>query len=138
MRTLPLTASDEELLDAVREWVTLVVRGDFNAASEFVYEAKPGREGEWTPKLIEQVIRNYGSIDPFPDGRTFEVTPLATATGDLTPCHEVQRDDEHEASSGYIWFDLPLNGEWSDLTATFEFRPLDDSLVLVLDQIHVM
>ncbi|KMW57419.1 hypothetical protein AIOL_002383 [Candidatus Rhodobacter oscarellae] len=34
-------------------------------------------------------------------------------------------------------FDLPLDGEWSDLTATFEVMQVKEQFVLVLQDIHV-
>ncbi len=37
-----------------------------------------------------------------------------------------------------MWFDLPVNGEWSDLTATFQILRHGDALVLQLEDIHVM
>ncbi len=66
---------------------------------------------------------------------TWYVTPLDTATGGPTPRHEVDRFDD---ASGHIWYDLALNGQWSDVTATFYFDRNGDTLVLTLDDIHVM
>ncbi len=63
------------------------------------------------------------------------MTPLEVAVGGPVPRHEVDRDG---ADRGFIWFDLPLNGEWSDLTATFWFMPSDDGTVIALDDLHVM
>jgi hypothetical protein len=34
-------------------------------------------------------------------------------------------------------FDLPLDGEWSDLTATFQIQSFDDVLHLILNEIQV-
>ena len=45
---------------------------------------------------------------------------------------------ESRAHEGHVWFDLPLNGNWSDLTALLNFRTVDEALVLELDDIHVM
>ena len=135
MKRLPLDASDEDLLHAIREWAGLLAADDYEGAAAYLYEPHPGRLGAWTPRLIETVVRNYGSIEPMPDGRTFRVTPLAAATGGPSPRHEVDRNG---ADTGFIWFDLPLNGAWSDLTATFTFLPADGSIVIVLDDLHVM
>jgi hypothetical protein len=35
-------------------------------------------------------------------------------------------------------YDLPLNGEWSDLTAQFEFLRRSDGYAVVLHDIHVL
>jgi len=41
-------------------------------------------------------------------------------------------------SVGQVWFDLPLNGVWSDLTATFDIKLDGEALYLELDDIHVL
>ncbi|MEO6458636.1 MAG: hypothetical protein ABIO92_10270, partial [Chloroflexia bacterium] len=101
----------------------------------------------WTPDILETVIRNYGSIEPTSDGETFKVTPLqqAQAPSNLLPTHDVNRygEDEIDTSDGTalvgdVWYDLPLNGEWSDLTATFRLYQIEDGLVMALEDVHVM
>ena len=37
MKTLPLEASDQEILDAVREWVGLLIEERYTDAYEFLY-----------------------------------------------------------------------------------------------------
>jgi hypothetical protein len=75
------------------------------------------------------------------------VTPLASAKyypGDEPlnnpwPRHEVDRDtlpDGQPFTS--VWFDMPLNGYWSDVTATFDLDRDGEMLVLALEMIHVM
>ena len=39
---------------------------------------------------------------------------------------------------GEIWYDLNINGEASDLTATFELKWADDGITVHLNDIHVM
>ena len=39
---------------------------------------------------------------------------------------------------GEIFYDLPINGEWSDLTATFKILQAKDYVTLELNEIHVM
>jgi hypothetical protein len=54
------------------------------------------------------------------------------------PCHEVDRYEKAaDDAFAEVWFDLPLNGECSDLTATFAVYPVGDELVLCLQEIHV-
>ena len=61
----------------------------------------------------------------------------------MTPRHEVdrwespRRREGGEEALGEVWFDLPLDGEWSDLTATFEVRRGEAGMWLVLREIHV-
>jgi hypothetical protein len=64
---------------------------------------------------------------------------MGDAKGGPRPRHKVDRY-ERGAPSGAVaevWFDLPLNGEWSDLTATFGVHRAGDDLVLCLQEIHV-
>jgi hypothetical protein len=140
MKRLSRNASDEDILDGVREWVALLAEERYAEAHAFIaYGADLAQH--WTPTLLMTVIRNCGSVEARSDGRTFRVTPLADATGGPTPCHDVHRfdaDDRDEHYLGIVWFDLPLNGEWSDLTATFDLAIDGGEIVLELDDIHVM
>jgi hypothetical protein len=127
--TLPPDASDSEILDAVRAWADALAAEDYAGALTLV-DAGP----DWTPELLCTVITNYGSVEPMRDGSTYRVTPLRTAHGGSAPRHRVDRDGERT----WICFDLPLNGEWSDLTATFDVVRRNDGLSLVLDDVHVL
>jgi hypothetical protein len=42
------------------------------------------------------------------------------------------------ASLGHAHYDLPLNGAWSDVTATFDILDTPDGLALALNDVHVM
>ena len=146
MKVLPVGASDQEILDAVREWVGMLIEERYAHACSFFY-----RPRHWTPELMRTVIENYGSLESWHDGEIFKVTPLEEAKADppvhMPPRHEVNRyqdDPEIDPSEispsypGYVWFDLPLNGYWSDLTATLDLHVLNNQLVFELEGIHVM
>ena len=46
---------------------------------------------------------------------------------------------ELEGGRGYAFdYALPLNGEWSDLTAQFEFYKWSDGSAVVLNDLHVL
>ena len=130
MIPLPLDATDEQILDVVRLWVDHLVHERYGEALRVV-EARD----HWTSDILETVIRNYGSIDPMYDASAWKVTPLESASGGPTPRHDLDRCDDGRA---FIYFDLPLNGEWSDVTATFDVVPEDDGLHIVLDEVYVM
>ncbi len=163
MKTLPLEASDQEILDAVREWVELLIEERYTDAYEFLsHEKSPNN---WTPELIAALIHNYGSPEPRDGNEIFKVTSLEDAKVDppkyMPLRHDVHRyrDDDPEDfvwlleagketklflrdlpenPGGYIWFDLPLNGYASDLTATLDFRVVNTHFVFELNDIHVM
>lgn len=150
MKTLPLEASDQEILDAVREWVGLLIEERYADAYEFLYHD----EAPWTPDLIATLIRNYGSTELVRDGEVFKVTPLEEAIVDppkymplrqdvhrykvAGPGDFAWRDGDDENPGGYIWFDLSLNGYASDLTATLDFFEVNNCFVFELKDIHVM
>jgi hypothetical protein len=39
---------------------------------------------------------------------------------------------------GHVNFDLPLEGQWSDLTALFDLTRRPDGVRLILDDVHVL
>ncbi|GAA4650403.1 hypothetical protein GCM10023116_26860 [Kistimonas scapharcae] len=43
-----------------------------------------------------------------------------------------------EGCLGFVYYELPLNGEWSDLTANFRIERKGKDRYLVLEEIHVM
>lgn len=134
---LPPLASDEEILSLVKCWAEALAREDFEGAYDMTAHDP---YYEWTPGLIRKVIEGYGSPEPHSCG-PHKVTSLVEVktSASLTPRHEVDRFDSPnpDGAIGEVWFDLPLDGEWSDLTATFGLQPLGGRLVLVLNQIHV-
>lgn len=136
MKMLPLDASDAHVLAAVREWVDLLVEERYEDACTFLFQ-----EGDdpyaWTPELLKTLITNYGSLYLDDNEETFKVTSLEQARGNRTPRHDVNRIESGEPE-GFVWFDLPINGEWSDLTAVLDLTIVDDMLVLELDSIEVM
>ena len=141
MKTLPVSANDDQILQLAREWAEALSREDYQAAYDITAHDP---YYQWTPDLMRTVIQNYGSTEPLADGSICRVTPIDTAHGGPTPRHLVERDaaaispeSNGARSIGSVWFDIPLDGEWSDLTATFEIRSEEDLLHLVLNEIHV-
>lgn len=148
MLFLPKHATDEEILDVVRQWVNTLANKDYDAAFAMTYH---GPDEHWTPQLMQEVIEDYGSRVS-PDSSVWSITPWETATidvqspepdWDVQPSHDVHWSDEPNMDLdppllGYVWFDLPVGGKWSDLTATFYILEIDDRLALELNDIHVM
>lgn len=134
MRAFPATASDEELLEAVDEWVELLAQERYGEAL-----ATFGSREHWTPELLRQVIRGYGFPEPHPSGTVFRVTSRRDAAG-KQHYRQVDRwpDPNLIGAVGIVQYDLPLNGKWSDVTALFDVLSADDLLELRLDDIHVL
>jgi hypothetical protein len=125
--------SDEEILRFVEAWIDDLVRGDYMAAFR---RTAHGSYHQWTPDLIWAVIQGYGLPDPHHSGQVFIVTPRALALGG-PPQRIVERDVVRPPVWAEVWHDLPINGQWSDLTATFRVEPRDGSSVVILQEIHV-
>ncbi len=136
-KQLPVNASDEDILSVIRDWVELLAADSFEAACAMLHHEP---DDPATPDFLRVYISNYGSHDPMKDGSTYRVTSCKSATGRETHYQRINRYDSVDASSfaGDAMFDLPLNGAWSDLTALFWILSREGSLVLQLDDVHVL
>jgi hypothetical protein len=140
MIVLSSAADDAAILGVARQWVAALAAGDFDGA--FAMTAHDPYYA-WSPNLMRRVIAGYGLPEPTPDGVEHRVTPEATAQGGPTPRHEVTWYSEPRALAdgrrvvAQVWYDLPMDGAWSDLTATFEVLRDTTGTVLVLNEIHV-
>ena len=130
MVELPSNPTDQELLSVVDDWIDALVRGEYLAALTMVEHDPYYR---WTPALLEAVIAGYGLPEPHPSGTVFRVRPRNSATGG-PPARNVDRDT---GGAPQIEHSLPLNGEWSDLSATFRVESRGNSSAIVLEEVHV-
>ena len=143
MKLLAPDASDGEILALCRDWVDLVAAGRIAKALNLLHvPARYAPSQHWTPASLRKYIENHGSWDPLPDGRRRRVTPIATAVApEDRPGHRPRTDiyrDRDGSGRGTVELDLPLDGTWSDLTAQFDFGPLDDGVAVALYDLHVL
>ena len=132
---LPAAPSDTQILDIIDAWIADLARGDYACAhARTAHDAYYG----WTPALLRAVIEGYGSPEAYADGSVYRVTPAAQASG---AAHErcVERPDCQDggAALAEARHALPLNGAWSDLTATFRVEGTALGARLVLQEMHV-
>ena len=132
---LPAAPGDTRILDIIDAWIADLARGDYACAhARTAHDAYYG----WTPALLRAVIEGYGSPEAYADGSVYRVTPAALASG--AP-HErcVERPDCQDGAEAIAEarHSLPLNGAWSDLTATFRVESAASGARLVLQEIHV-
>ena len=98
MKTLPASATDEEILQIAREWVQALASENYQAAYDITAHYP---YYQWTPDLIRTVVQNYGSTEPLADGSVCRVTPLDTAHGGPAPRHVVERDPVAARRAGH-------------------------------------
>jgi hypothetical protein len=145
----PISASDDELRQAVVQWSELLAKKRFAEALAMFEPSDDKYAQDWTPELLEATIANYGCSDPFPDGRVFAITSLYDLpdvnVDQYVQAHvEVDRENLYGLDParyvGMIHYEfIPLNGEPSDLTATFTIKKVgQDQITLEFLDIHVM
>jgi hypothetical protein len=141
MRSFPATATDDEIRAAVVEWSEMLAQKRFGDALRMFEPASPMK-----PSELAEWISNYGSFEPYPDGRKYEVTSLNALAerDDIVSSIDVDRENlygmDPNSYVGMVHYDrVPLNGEASDLTARFNVKKLDDgAITLEFEDIHVM
>jgi hypothetical protein len=130
MGPLPTAVTDPELIALIDRWAALLEREDYEAAFAFTDHIP---ETGWTPALIREVIKGYGEARP---GQRVTVDGVAT---DISQRKRVDRwPTNAHGCFGEIWYDLNIDGEASDLTATFALQRADGGVTVHLDDIHVI
>jgi hypothetical protein len=131
---MKIDATDQQIINLVTSWVNCLATENYEKAFEYI---KHDPYYKWSPELLELVINGYGLPEPHPSGKVFKVTSPENATG--RPGYKrIDRVAEIESCVGYVYYDLPLNGQWSDLTASFRLEAINNELCMVLEDIHVM
>ena len=149
MKTLPITASKEEIRELVIEWNELLAQEKYKEAFE-MFPAE-NNELDWTPELLESAVYTYGC-----PVYTREESEREFGSSDYKVTSILENPDKGkiiesiDISSDYGWMGkndiavihydhVPLNGVMSDLTARFFVRKVtDDKLTLVFIDLHVM
>jgi len=112
----------------VRDWFTLLSQGEVEAAAAMI-DAENSYGVRWGAQEIQAALREYSR-----DGETPKVTNPSSVAG------EGRSDFGAFDDGGGYWLDyaVPLDGEWSDLTAQFEFHVQGDRFAFVLHDMHVL
>ena len=125
-----------ELLAFIRSWFRLLASDKWLEACGLL--DRPNCYGlQWTPDDIRSALdMTYGPECRFrrihPEGPQF--TDPDTTSG-ILHANVVAISDGTGYSAEH---DVPLNGEWSDLTAQFEFLRTTDGLAIVLHDLHIL
>ncbi len=134
---IPGDATNADVLDIVRTWIDILATGDYEAAlSAIITDAE---SETWTPYFLEIAIEQYRSPEFYPDVESFRLTDWRTAQGGNPEARqEVKWYKPPSGLAGYVVFDLPLNGQWSDLLAEFDIwenNSAEEGYLLGLDEI---
>jgi hypothetical protein len=114
--------------ELVFRWLTLLAHGQATEAMALIDESN-SYGVKWGPEQLSSVLKSYGGNSILP-----VVTSPSSASGqqhaNLIPLAD---------RSGYAYdHDLPLNGQWSDLIAQFEFLKRSNGFAVILHDIHVL
>jgi hypothetical protein len=143
MIRLPIDCSDEDILSVARCWTERLVAEDYAGAFDMLLHvpAYPGKSWVSSPEALRAWIINYGSDEPIPGEPVCCVTPIESAAGKPpvgSPYLQRQETDRRYAGCrGRLDWPLPLNGEWSDLQASFDLVARGRELVFVLVALRV-
>jgi hypothetical protein len=139
IRVVPRNATDESVLNIVRGWVDVLAKKDYQKVFEnlghSISFAEPSAES------IRKAVEAYRSPEYYPGVSAFAVSDWRTARGgNAEPKREVVWFKPNSVRMrGAVAFDLPLNGQWSDLTADFVMFESDapnSGYNLRLEEIH--
>ena len=133
-------APEKAYEDFITIWVNQLADNNFEKAYEdILHDEYYGL----SPALIESVINGYG-LEYEQGNKKFEVTKTFHALGEGSSFDVMWYDPETvthfiegQRRLAEIWYQLPLNNEWSDLTVTFDIIMYPEGLYLMLKEIHV-
>lgn len=139
MLVLSKDSTDDEIIDAVRAFVELLAEEKYSEAYE---KFLPAPDQQLTLEVIKSLIEGYGFAEPVEenDEPPLRVTSLREMT-EPEPTGRQQIDwfsAKDDRILGAVHYDLPINGEWSDLTAIFDIIKAQDGIALSLYDIHVL
>jgi len=117
-----------EFIEIVRNWIKLLSENRFEDACKFLGNSTDSEE-PWNEDKLRRIIQDYGESEQLQIENPYQM--------DLA--EERIEFYEFEDKSGWIIeYDLPINREWSDLTAQFRFNKSDNGYDFQLVDIHVL
>ena len=148
MMTFPVSCSDDEIRKAVVEWSELLAQGNYSGALSLFAHSSESFVFEWTPEHLEDWVSNYGCArKDYDSGAYRKVTSLFEQPN----CDRLIRNaikvnrqslyglDPKHYTGMVHYYDVPLDGELSDLTARFHIKKIGDAAItLEFLDIHVM
>ncbi len=137
--TLKADATDEELRNFAWLWATLLSEEDYTRAfNQLLHRAGyPGWSWCGSADDLRKWIEGYGTDDLDPAEAPARVTCPVTAEGEQ-PRQDVLREmPVYPDFVARLDFWLPVDGEWSDLMASFDFVRVGHEIAPVLVALRV-
>jgi hypothetical protein len=132
---LPKNSTENDIINLIGEFVNLLAEEKYVEAFELTYHTFDHMSPGWIKKLIE----GYGIDEPADE--VFRVTSLEKMKNQSPRIYfywyDSIDDDEISREIGCVEYFLPINGEWSDLMATFYVHELESGVALSIYNIHV-
>jgi hypothetical protein len=132
-------ADIESILRMVRQWMGLVSNRDFVSASAFLTPV-PGTKVIYSPDVIRDVFGRYSKKYREADPATRDVFFPKVSDPML-----IDRSGENLVIYGrarvgiaFLEYDVPVDGTWSDLTASFFLLRVEGGFGLGLQDVHVL
>ena len=128
---------EENLLAFARQWADLLGQGKLLEACALL-DGPDEYGGLWTPERLQNELNETYSPETIfyrehPEG------PFFTSPFDAPSGRERFHCDAFDDGNGYwVDYDLPISGEFSDLTALFNFRASGRLYRVALEDLHVM
>jgi hypothetical protein len=131
MKTFRTESIHEEITLFIRNWIELLFNNEFEKAC-YLLDAPESDSDEdpWNATHLKEAFLDYGAIGRMPVINSPYQMDLTT-----------EKIDFYEYDDGSGWavdYDIPLDGEWGDLTAQFSFKRAGNSFIVNLNDVHVM
>ena len=124
--------TERAIREAIHKWILLLADENYEGASEFLFHEK---DYPWPPELLKEAITDYRAYEN--QVETTRITdPKYTHDGN-EPRQDVTLSSFNPDYVAEAWYDLPVLGKWSDLTATFLFKKDLQGILFILEDLRV-
>jgi hypothetical protein len=128
-------APEQELKDFALRWLHLLSEDKLEEACAQIDQ--PGWDGSWTPEKVVKIVNETFH----PETQFYRIHPEGprfTSPYDLPEEKRSTAVFDLDDGSFSIEQSIPLNGEWSDLSAIFEFRRTPDGYRVALEDLYIL
>jgi hypothetical protein len=131
MKRFKTQSLHEEITIFIRDWIELLSNNEFQKACHLLDAPEStNNEISWSVSNLKEAFLDYDSV-----GRM----PIINNPYQLDLTKEKIDFYKYDDDSGWaVDYDIPLDGEWGDLTAQFSIKKVGDAYSIMLEDIHVL